>query len=191
MKSLKKWFALVAVFCVVFTACAQETATTEAAATEVTTTEATTEAATTDAITETTEANAPNTNSVVMDIEKEVVNLDELKAEGKPIYLQISQDGCKPCEEMIPIVKKLRDEFADRVIVQYVDAQQNLELAYNMGVQYTPTQVFITESGEFFTTDKLQMVDNKNQQGDIVPVNVGFVPEETMREVLEQLENAQ
>lgn len=189
MKRIKTLSLFLLMAALVFAGCGNEAATTEAATTEIATTEvATTQAPETETTAETTEATETASN---VDIEKGPVDVEALKEQGKPIFLQFSQDGCPPCEQMLPVIKTLQDEFQDRVIVQYVDARQNMELAYNMGLQYTPTQIFITKSGEYFTTDKLQMAENQTPDGGVVPTNVGFVDEELMRQVLEELEQAE
>lgn len=183
MKRIKTLSLFLLMAALVFAGCGNE-ATTEATTTEI----ATTEVATTQA--PETAGETTETASKV-DIEKGPVDVEALKEQGKPIFLQFSQDGCPPCEQMLPVIKTLQDEFQDRVTVQYVDARQNMELAYNMGLQYTPTQIFITKSGEYFTTDKLQMAENQTPDGGVVPTNVGFVDEELMRQVLEELEQAE
>ncbi len=197
MKRIKTLSLFLLMAALVFAGCGNEAATTEAATTEIATTEvATTQAPetageTTETAGETTETAGETTETASnVDIEKGPVDVEALKEQGKPIFLQFSQDGCPPCEQMLPVIKTLQDEFQDRVIVQYVDARQNMELAYNMGLQYTPTQIFITKSGEYFTTDKLQMAENQTPDGGVVPTNVGFVDEELMRQVLEELEQA-
>lgn len=134
----------------------------------------------------TTEANA--TQAAKVEIEKGVVDLDELKAQGKPVILQYSQDGCPPCETMLPYFKSLQDEFKDVAVLRYVDVRENTKIVLEHNVQFTPTQVFLDADGNYFEPKEIKGLEiTENEEGVSIPKHIGLMTEEDLRTVLEQM----
>ncbi len=183
-KRIRTLFGVLLVLALVMTACnkSETPETTE-------TTEATTEA-TEAATSEITEAAATEAASEapVVEIEKGVVDMDALLAEGKPIMLQISQDGCPPCEQMLPYVKSLQDEYADSVIVRYVDAMENTPLMIDYQIQFTPTQIFLDAEGNIVSPEAVpNMEDVTSEDGTSMPRHIGLLTEDELRAAFAEL----
>lgn len=177
----KSLVTLLLILALAITGCSDK-AKTEAA------TDAVTDAAVTEATTQTTTEAANTEAPAKVEIEKGVVDIAALKAEGKPIMLQFSQDGCPPCEQMLPYVKSLQDEFKDTVIVRYVDARENTPLLIEYPVQFTPTQIFIDAEGNFFQpTEAMGFETGTKQDGTEVPLHVGLLTEDQLRTILNEL----
>lgn len=147
-----------------------------------------TEAPATTAATDPAATEAPATDAEVVEIEKGVVDLDELKSQGKPIILQYSQDGCPPCEAMLPYFKSLQDAFKDAAILRYVDVRENTKLVLEHNVQFTPTQVFLDADGNYFEPKDLNGLEiTENEEGVSIPKHIGLMTEDELRTVLEQM----
>ena len=65
-----------------------------------------------------------------------------------PRLVDVGADKCIPCIKMAPILDQLREDFAGRLEVKFVDAWKNREEAASYGVQMIPTQVFFASDGK-------------------------------------------
>jgi thioredoxin len=68
-------------------------------------------------------------------------------AESLPRLVDVGADKCIPCIKMAPILDKLRDDFAGRMKVKFVDAWKNKAEAAEYGVRMIPTQIFYAPDG--------------------------------------------
>lgn len=150
-------------------------------------TEEKTEAATETTETETEAVTEAETQETVM-AEKETIDLDALLEDGKPILLQFSQDGCPPCEQMLPSILRAQEDYADTAHVKYVDVHQNMDLAVSYRVRMTPTQVFIDADGNYYEPENLTGIEYVDlEDGTRVVRHVGMIPEELMRSYLDDM----
>ena len=69
-------------------------------------------------------------------------------AEPLPRLVDVGADKCIPCIKMAPILDQLREDFAGRMEVKFVDAWKNREEAARFGVRMIPTQIFYAADGE-------------------------------------------
>lgn len=135
-----------------------------------------------------TEATTEDTSETEVQVEKGEVDIDALLAEGKPVMLQFSQDGCPPCEQMLPLLLQVQEEYADRVIVRYVDVHANLALAQEYLIRMTPTQIFIDADGAYYEPENLSGVEFVDlEDGTRVVRHVGMIPEDLLRTYLDDL----
>jgi len=65
-----------------------------------------------------------------------------------PKLVDVGADKCIPCIKMAPILEQLREEFAGKLEVTFVDAWKNREEAGSYGVQMIPTQIFYAPDGK-------------------------------------------
>lgn len=86
----------------------------------------------------------------------------------KPVFVDFYADWCGPCKLAAPIVEKLSDEYADRVIIGQLDTDDNSEVAGKFGVMSIPTVLIFKEGQE---------VDRK----------IGFPGEAVYRQMLEKV----
>jgi len=76
--------------------------------------------------------------------------LAQAKKDGKAVMLELGSAGCIPCEQMKPVMEKLRTTYKDRLEVFFVDISRDNAAARRFGVHFLPTQVFLDKSGKEF-----------------------------------------
>ena len=69
-------------------------------------------------------------------------------ADQLPRLVDVGADKCIPCIKMAPILDQLREDFAGRMEVKFVDAWKNREEAASYGVMMIPTQIFYATDGK-------------------------------------------
>ena len=93
--------------------------------------------------------------------------LDELVESGKKVVCDFWATWCGPCRMLGPVMEKLSEEFSGSAEFVKVDVDQNGDLAASLGIFSIP-DVFVFENGE------------------VKAHNLGFLPEEQMREFLKK-----
>ena len=76
--------------------------------------------------------------------------LNNAKKEGKAVMLELGSVGCVPCEQMKPVMEKLRTSYKGKLEVFFVDVRKNRDIARQFGVFAIPTQVFLDKNGKEF-----------------------------------------
>ena len=76
--------------------------------------------------------------------------LSNAKREGKVVMLELGSVGCLPCEQMKPVMEKLRTGFKGRLEVLFVDVRKDKDTAKRFGVFAIPTQVFLDKNSKEF-----------------------------------------
>lgn len=76
--------------------------------------------------------------------------LAQAKKNGKVVMLELGSVGCIPCEEMKPVMDKLRTRYKDRLEVYFVDVKKDNANGRRFGVYMIPTQVFLYKTGKEF-----------------------------------------
>lgn len=64
-----------------------------------------------------------------------------------PRLVDVGADKCIPCKAMAPILEELRQEYAGRLRVDFVDAWKFPDQADAFQVSIIPTQIFMDASG--------------------------------------------
>ena len=83
-----------------------------------------------------------------------------------PVIVDFWAPWCGPCRMIAPILEKIADEYAGRLIVAKVNTDENPAWAQQFGVQGIPTMLFV--SG-----------------GQVAHQQVGAVPEPFMRDIID------
>ena len=76
--------------------------------------------------------------------------LSNAKKEGKAVMLELGSVGCIPCEQMKPVMEKLRTNYKGKLEVLFVDVRKDRDVARKFGVYAIPTQVFLDKNGKEF-----------------------------------------
>jgi thioredoxin 1 len=96
--------------------------------------------------------------------EKAVIN-SEL-----PVIVDFWAPWCGPCKMVAPILEKIANEYAGKLIVAKVNTDDNPQWAMQYGVQGIPTMLFVAN-------------------GNIVHQQVGAVPEPFLRDMVTEFLN--
>jgi thioredoxin 1 len=96
--------------------------------------------------------------------EKAVIN-SEL-----PVIVDFWAPWCGPCKMVAPILEKIADEYAGKLVVAKVNTDDNPQWAMQYGVQGIPTMLFFAN-------------------GNIVHQQVGAVPEPFLRDMVTEFLN--
>jgi thioredoxin 1 len=76
--------------------------------------------------------------------------LNNAKKEGRMVMLELGSLGCRPCEQMKPVMEKLRTNYGGKLEVFFVDVRKDRDTAQKFGVYVIPTQVFLDKNGKEF-----------------------------------------
>ena len=76
--------------------------------------------------------------------------LAQAKKDGKIVMLELGSVGCIPCEQMKPVMQKLRDTYKGKLEVIFVDVRRDNETGRRFGAHMIPTQVFLDKTGKEF-----------------------------------------
>ena len=71
--------------------------------------------------------------------------------EGKVVMLELGSVGCIPCEQMKPVMEKLRKNYGGRLEIFFIDVRKDRGAAGRFGIYTIPTQVFIDKKGKEFS----------------------------------------
>ena len=65
-----------------------------------------------------------------------------------PKLLDLGATKCIPCKMMAPILEKLKQEYAGRLDVEFIDVWQNPDAAKQYKIDLIPTQIFYGDTGK-------------------------------------------
>ncbi len=77
-------------------------------------------------------------------------SLAKAKKDGKVVMLELGSAGCIPCEQMQPVMQKLRVSYKGKLEVMFVDVREDNKTGRQFGVHLIPTQVFLDKTGKEF-----------------------------------------
>jgi thioredoxin 1 len=64
--------------------------------------------------------------------------------------LELGSVGCIPCEQMKPVMEKLRSTYHKNLEVIFVDVRVDNKTGRRFNVRMIPTQVFLDKNGKEF-----------------------------------------
>jgi len=70
------------------------------------------------------------------------------KDKAIPMLMDLGAGKCIPCKMMAPILEELKQEYAGKMDVQFVDVWKNPAPGKKYGVRVIPTQIFFDASGK-------------------------------------------
>ena len=91
-------------------------------------------------------------------VEKNVVTVIDLGA-----------TACIPCKMMAPVLEKVKEDYKGRASVVFIDVWKAPDVGKEFGIRSIPTQIFYNKKG----------IETQRHEG--------FLDEESMKEILDQL----
>lgn len=64
-----------------------------------------------------------------------------------PKMIDLGADKCIPCKQMAPILAELKDAYAGRAEIVFIDVWKNPDAGKEYGVRVIPTQIFYDGAG--------------------------------------------
>ena len=101
-----------------------------------------------------------------MNITDDNFDAEVLQAE-LPVVVDFWAPWCGPCKMIGPILEKLAEEYAGKVLVAKVNTDENQQYAQQYGVQGIPMMIFLNK-------------------GQLVHSQVGALPENVLKDLFEQ-----
>ena len=87
-----------------------------------------------------------------------------------PVVVDFWAPWCGPCKMVGPILDKLADEYAGKVVIAKVNTDEDQKYAMEYGVQGIPTMIFVND-------------------GKLIHRQVGALPEPMLRDLFDQFIN--
>lgn len=103
----------------------------------------------------------------MIELRDEIFEETVLKSEV-PVMVDFSATWCGPCKKVAPIVEKIGEDYAGKVVVVKCDVEECPETATKFGIMNIPTVLYF-------------------KGGQVVDKNVGAAPERVFIEKLERL----
>ena len=67
---------------------------------------------------------------------------------GRPRLVDLGAGKCIPCKRMAPILDELKEEYAGRMDVEFIDVWKDRKAADQYGIESIPTQIFFDATGK-------------------------------------------
>ncbi len=87
-----------------------------------------------------------------------------------PVVVDFWAPWCGPCKMVAPILDKLADEYAGKVLIAKLNTDEHQQYMMQYGVQGIPTMIFVND-------------------GKLVHRQVGALPEPMLRDLFDQFVN--
>ncbi|MBN2375574.1 MAG: thioredoxin family protein [Sedimentisphaerales bacterium] len=82
------------------------------------------------------------------DSDSEKPNSSQQANKPLPRLVDLGADKCIPCKMMAPILEKLKEEYAGRLKIEFIDVWKNPDAGKKYGIKLIPTQIFYDPDGK-------------------------------------------
>jgi thioredoxin 1 len=77
-----------------------------------------------------------------------IVSQPSIAPRALPRLVDLGADKCIPCKMMEPVLEGLRQEYVDRLRVEFYDVWKNPQIGRQHGIRVIPTQMFFGKDGK-------------------------------------------
>jgi thioredoxin 1 len=70
---------------------------------------------------------------------------------GLPKMIDLGTTSCTPCKMMIPVMEELTEEYANKLIVEFINTAENPDKSAEYNISVIPTQIFYDKKGKELT----------------------------------------
>jgi len=67
---------------------------------------------------------------------------------GKPSLVDLGSSTCIPCKEMVPILAQVKKMYAGKVVVKFIDINEDPKETSKYEIRVIPTQIFLDKNGK-------------------------------------------
>jgi thioredoxin 1 len=78
----------------------------------------------------------------------DLTSIPPVSAAKLPRLIDLGADKCIPCRMMFPVLDALKQEYAGKLDVEFIDVWKNPAAAKQYGVEVIPTQIFYNADGK-------------------------------------------
>jgi thioredoxin 1 len=65
-----------------------------------------------------------------------------------PLLLDLGSRTCIPCKKMMPVLEEVKNEYAGKLRVEFIDVKENPDAGEKYNLSVIPTQIFFDASGK-------------------------------------------
>jgi len=80
----------------------------------------------------------------------EKTNFQNLINSEKPVLVDFFATWCGPCQMLSPILKQVKDNVGDRIIIVKIDVDKNQEIASKYNVRGVPTMMLFQNNKQLW-----------------------------------------
>lgn len=119
-------------------------------------------------------------------------DLAELRKQGKPILIDFTATWCIPCKTFNPILNEVKEEYADKVIIELVDVDKYRSFATYYPLRGIPSQLLYNSDGEPFIPQNAEVSGlfgfrTFRSGEEIVTLHEGTLSKESLLVLLERM----
>ena len=67
---------------------------------------------------------------------------------GKPTLVDLGSSTCIPCKEMVPVLAQVKNMYNGKVVVKFIDINEDPEETSKYDIKVIPTQIFLDKDGK-------------------------------------------
>jgi len=80
---------------------------------------------------------------------KSINNIEaNLYSTNLPTLVEFGSTTCEPCKTMVPILKKVKNDYKDKLVVSNIDVYKDSINTRKYNIRVTPTQIFFDTEGK-------------------------------------------
>ncbi len=75
----------------------------------------------------------------------------EIISSSTPVLVDFYADWCAPCKQMAPVLKQVKDEYADRIRIIKINVDKHSDLASRYNIRSIPTMLMFRNGQQIWS----------------------------------------